>query len=72
MATSRRKKGTRAKTLSLDERAILILNEITPTTKSHGRVVSELIYCEQARREERARLLDEQRKAANGDGHAAD
>lgn len=63
---------TRGKTLNLDERAIALLEEITPTTKSHGRVVSELIYCEVARREERARLLDEQRKAANRDGHAAD
>jgi hypothetical protein len=44
------------KNLSLDHDAVLILKELSPSTKGYGRLVSELLRAEMTRREERQRL----------------
>ena len=51
-----------ARALTLDADALELLRELCPSTKAHGRFISELIRTEQRVREERARLrrlLDE-------------
>jgi hypothetical protein len=51
-----------ARALTLDVDALQLLRELCPSTKAHGRFLSELIRTEQRIREERRRLrrlLDE-------------
>ena len=42
--------------LSLDKEAALLLRELAPTSKSHGRLVSQLIYAHAERRALRTRV----------------
>jgi hypothetical protein len=46
------------KNLSLDHDAVLILKELSPSTKGYGRLVSELLRREDERRRERQRLRE--------------
>ena len=48
-----------AKTLTLTAEAVDLLEEMSPSTRSYGWFLSELIAAEAARREERARLRRE-------------
>jgi hypothetical protein len=51
------RRGT-PKTLTLDDEAILLLNALCPGRHSQGRVISNLLRDELARREERVRLRE--------------
>ena len=44
------------KNFSIDEDALVLLSELCPSRKAHGRFLSELVRREKALREERARL----------------
>lgn len=46
------------KNISLDQDAVLILKELSPSTKGYGRLVSELLRREDERRRERQRLRE--------------
>jgi hypothetical protein len=52
-----RRRGV-AKTLTLDQDALVLLYELAPTRRHLGRIVSELIRGETLRREERARARE--------------
>jgi hypothetical protein len=48
--------GTSVIALTLDQEAITLLREWAPTHRSYGRLLSNLVLEERARREERTRL----------------
>lgn len=48
-----------SKNVSLDADAVLILKELSPSTKGYGRLLSELLRREDERRRERQRLREE-------------
>jgi hypothetical protein len=47
------------KNFSLDPDAVLILKELSPSTRGYGRLVSELLRREDERRRERQRIREE-------------